>query len=129
MQFKYKLFFCSTSCLLLVSVFYGTYAAVFRNHIEDTVFLEALSLFIEVDVILRLLVEVWRSWTKCQYEVFSVNYTFFLALMDALGSVPAHYYYMYFVRDGKATVNDLRWIPLLSLLNLCHAFRMTTILS
>lgn len=109
-------------------MFYGLYSAIFRNHREDIEFLEKLSIAIEVDIVIRLLVELWRNITTCQYEVFTVNYTFFLALMDLIAALPLPYYYMALRAEDDQTIDDIRFIPLFSLLKIFHVFRMTKIL-
>ncbi|CAL8141846.1 unnamed protein product [Orchesella dallaii] len=115
-----------TSCILLISVFYGTYAAIFRVHSTDIELLGMIDLFIGIDVIIRLLVELWRSLTKCQYEVFTVNYTFGLSLLDALALFPTGPTFMYFA-DANVLEN-LMLIPRLELVQCFHLFRMVRIL-
>lgn len=129
-----KLFYylCRCTTLIMVSVFYCLYASVFRNHVFDVTFLDYVGLVIEIDVILRLIVELWRNRTHCQYEVFAVNYTFFLALCDTIAAFPVIIIYIFaklHPQNYEASINDIKLLPKFLLLKCFHGFRMTKILS
>jgi len=102
-----------------------TYLSVFSLYIKllHDIFTTLDNIFL-IDVLSRLMVEVWRHWTKTPCLVLIVRYTFTQFIVDWISSIPLEWIYLWCIDiDNMDEIKQYDYLRFNRILRFYRIFR------